>query len=504
MKSSNIWAYCRVSTRKAEQELSLEQQIGWAESFARQKGAKLTIFSERASAKTITSRAECVRMLQSLESAKPAERPELLLATSFDRLSRDITDTLILARSLRLAGVQLYVRDRGFIAMESFADQASIVGQAMGGHAENEARSNRIKASWQRRRLEGKPTSNKSPYGLQLQNERDIPEPESAPWVLQAFQWYVGGQGMPQIARRFQAGAPAHRVLTSRIGPDGTRVVRERHHVWEENRVRKLLEQRRYRGVLVEEALYDQVQELLRSKPKWRQQRNFEYPLSGAIKCASCGRSFHGHATGGAKRKKLANGAFSLYPNSKRFRYYTCTVCHYMINADQMELWFWSEMKCLAAHPSLVRKYFGEKKPKTAVSSRTELQSLNRELANLQTRRQRAWDIALDATGDTRSDLPEQLRRLSEQEGVIRDSIHRLESVDEHQETLARSIAGAKQLVADLRRLYDHAPYEQKRELCNAVVRALGGAVATKEGLVWLRDALPTRKHAASQESGVP
>lgn len=484
MTEKPIWAYCRVSTRKAEQELSLEEQESWARSFARQRGCSLVVFSERASAKTIEGRPECVRMLNALSKATA---PSVVVATSFDRLSRDITDTLVLARALRNAGTELYVRDRGVVAMDSFADQASLVGQAMGGHAENEARSNRIRASWERRRREGKPTSNKSPYGLQLQNETDVPAGEAAVWVRNAFAWYQSGIGMHRIAKRFQASAPEHRVRTSRIGPDGAPVVRVRKPVWESNRIRKLLGQPRYRGTIVEPDLYDQVQEILGARPRWKAPRKFEYPLSGAIKCATCGRSYHGHATGGTKSKRRADGSLAVYTNARQVRYYQCTVCHYIINASKLEQWFWRDIKALTASPELVSKWLADPHLPPSSDLESELSSLEVELARTERRRQSAWDMALDATPEIRIDLPKQLRQISEREATLRDRMNELRGIGDQTESMQRSASLARTLVQQLPALFDAADYEQQRELCSAMVRALGGAVATKTELVWKR-----------------
>src|SRR5260370_40904877 len=113
----------------------------------------------------------------------------MLLITSLDRVERDMTDILVVARSLLTLKVELHSRD-GLIPAGNFAERAALVGQAMGGEAENENRSKRMKASWERRRREGKPTSNKVPYGLQLVGERDEEEPKSGTWVRKAFDWY--------------------------------------------------------------------------------------------------------------------------------------------------------------------------------------------------------------------------------------------------------------------------------------------------------------------------
>lgn len=71
-------------------------------------------------------------------------------------------------------------------------------------------------------------------------------------------------------------------------------------------------------GTIVEPELFDKVQDLIRNKPHWNNAQKFEYPLSGAIKCAGC-------------------GCISWACNR---RYYACTVCHFMINAALLERWF--------------------------------------------------------------------------------------------------------------------------------------------------------------------
>jgi DNA invertase Pin-like site-specific DNA recombinase len=162
-----VWAYLRVSTAKGEQELSLEEQERWAREHASGLGETLQLFPERASAKSVIGRPVFQKLIAELEGLPSAKRPKQIAVTSFDRLYRDMTDTLVVARTLRSLKVDLYVRNVGVVKADTFAQRAALVGQSMGGEAENEARSSRIKASWERRKREGKPTSNKVPYGLQ-------------------------------------------------------------------------------------------------------------------------------------------------------------------------------------------------------------------------------------------------------------------------------------------------------------------------------------------------
>jgi DNA invertase Pin-like site-specific DNA recombinase len=492
--ADGIWAYCRVSTTKEEQELSLAEQERWAKGHSEALGQSLTAFQERASAKNTVGRPVFQHMMASLQDLPPARRPRQIAVTSLDRLSRDMTDTLLVARTLRDLGVELLVRDMGVLRADTFAERAALVGQSMGGEAENEARSRRARASWERRRREGKPTSNKVPYGLQLQNERDVPASESCDWVKQAFEWYAGGLGAHTIAKRFKDGAPPHRILTSQLGPDGKRIERSREHVWEYNRVLKLLRQRRYRDTLVKPELFDRVQELQATKPRWRQSRKGEYPLSGAVKCAGCGRSFHGRSSSSRMKKKLASGETTIY-STKRIRYYECIVCNLRINAEAMETTFRNEIGKLVGDKSLLRRWLAGERPSS------DLATLKREIASLEratspdsvaAARARVWELAL-AGPHAASDLEKQLAWLSAKNATDAHRLADLRARLANRESGNRSVDRVHQLLETFWSRYDKVTYEQKRELMSALTSALGGVNATKTRLVWHR---PLQKSA--------
>jgi DNA invertase Pin-like site-specific DNA recombinase len=82
------WAYCRVSTAKGEQNLSLEQQEVWARERCARDGLALTVFRERASAKRTIGRKEFKRMMSLPAEVAAARRPSLLLVTSYERSPR--------------------------------------------------------------------------------------------------------------------------------------------------------------------------------------------------------------------------------------------------------------------------------------------------------------------------------------------------------------------------------------------------------------------------------
>jgi len=487
------WAYCRVSTIKDEQELSLEEQSRWAKSFAKERGLQLLIYEERASAKSMHGRKEFIRMMSELIALPRDKRPALLLATSADRFARNMGDAIIAERALRDSGVSLYLRDSGgSLATHTFIGQATLVAMSMGSQAENEARSNRAKASWDRRRREGKPTSNKVPYGLQLRAERDIPAEGSAEWVRFAFNAYAEGIGMHTIAKRLRELAPSHRTVTTKLTNDGKPIIRERFPIWESNRVRKLLEQRRYRGVIVEPPVFDRVQALLAQRPHVKQKRTFEYPLSGAIKCATCNRSFHGHATGANRKKRLADGRIVVYTGIKRVRYYSCTVCNYRINAKQLENWFSADIHNLLADDWLLERWVhGERVARDAAAMRREIAALERETDEhvIADRKNKAWGLALGGQHASQ-DLERQLARIDTELEEQRARLEQLRKNVENQDTVQRSIKEARILLSRFSDLYSQASYNDRRELAHSLVHSLGGVIASKQGLVWSRNSV--------------
>ncbi len=356
---SSVWAYCRVSTRKEEQEDSLDVQQARARAFAAERDLEPRIFVEQASAKSLTGRPVLVELLSELEALAPKKRPKFLFVTALDRLSRDMVDGMYIGRSLRTLRVVLYVSGRGEVRLDTFAERAVFVGESMGGDAENEAKSKRMRDSWERRRREGKPTSNKVPYGLQLRGERDVAVPESAAWVTKAFEWYAQGDGTHVIGKRLADGAPAHTWLTSRVGDDGQRITKTRAGTrWEALRVAKLLRQQRYRETIVPADVFDAVQRRLKGLPKTGSRRVREYPLSGAMRCKGCARHLHGRATGAyTTGRARADGTRKRYTGRTRIRYYACVVCGYMLNAQRLEDRFFADVGKLIGSESLLRRW---------------------------------------------------------------------------------------------------------------------------------------------------
>lgn len=417
-------------------------------------------------------------------------RPSCLLITALDRLSRSLRDTLNVVEALREANVILYQRGFGPIATATFPEKAALAGMSLAGEAENYSRSVRAKMSWDRRRAEGKPTSNKHPYGLQLQGERDVPIKESAAWVRRAFEWYDSGMGMAGIAKRFAGGAPVHSWLTSKVGPDGERIRKTRTPTrWESLRISKLLKQKRYRGTIVSPELFDRVQGRIASKPKSGSRRKREYPLSGALRCEGCGRHLHGIASGGGA-KTLADGRKSSFVREK-MRYYGCLICEYRLNAKVVENGFFERIGELRADDAQLKRWILAEPLGTRdiTERRAELRKLELDLSDHQSSKliDRVFDLAR-AARLTESELRRQVERVKEELSKKQHRLSELRSALDKDDHAVRSYETARRLLSSFRRLYDAASYEAKRELVASLVDALGGATTSRDGMRWTRD----------------
>lgn len=245
----------------------------------------------------------------------------------------------------------------------------------------------------------------------------------------------------------------------------------------------KMLVQPWYRGTLIDPELFDREQQMIASKPRWRNDRKREYPLSGAIKCAGCGRSFHGCASGVSSKKQLADGTIRQYDRHS-VRYYSCTVCNYRINAEWLEREFRSQINHLVARPEELGRWvqatpYGSTKREIE----REVARLERESSDelLEKTQQRVWQLALDARIDS-ADLGQQLQRVKDDFASRSTQLADLRRQLVSRTTAQRTVERANELLANFWTLYDGASYEDRRELIAAVVQALGGAKAPRKG----------------------
>jgi len=173
-----------------------------------------------------------------------------------------------------------------------------------------------------------------------------------------------------------------------------------------------------------------------------------------------------------------------------------------MINANRVEKAFREDVSDVTARPAAIDEWLGRAPSNRGrASERAELRDLQTRLSKLAARRQRAWDMSLDAPDIVSADLPGQIRRINAEESEVRDRIVALESALSSDVVKARSLAATKRLLQDFWSLYDAAPYETKRDLALTVVEALGGLEVDRRGLKWPGRSLAIVENDASGQT---
>lgn len=186
--------YARYSS-SSQREESIEVQIRECTKFAEQNGyTVLKHYIDKAISGTTDKRPDFQQMIQ--DSKTRLFDTVLVLRT--DRFSRDVADSAAYKQILKNNGVRVIP------ITEDFGDNA--VGQLMGRIMESMAEyySNELREKVQRGQNinaeKGLWNGGSVPFGLRVsQDQRLEPDPDTAPFVLEAFKRYDAGATMTQI-----------------------------------------------------------------------------------------------------------------------------------------------------------------------------------------------------------------------------------------------------------------------------------------------------------------
>jgi hypothetical protein len=196
----------------------------------------------------------------------------------------------------------------------------------------------------------------------------------------------------------------------------------------------------------------------------------------------------HGVAGASSCKRILADGTVRRYTLNP-VRYYECFICNMRINAKWLETLFRDQVESLAARPQELRKWVqSEPFGSTRRDVEREITRLAREYSEdaLERRQKQVWDLALEAKIDSK-DLSEQLKRVKDEFARHQKQLSNLREQLTARTMTKRTQERAAELLKNFWKLYDAASYEDRRELITATVRALGGATATRDGIVWER-----------------
>jgi site-specific DNA recombinase len=409
--------YARVSTRRQEQEATIESQLAQLVAYAEQKGYELP--PERQFVDQAVSGKYLARPgLDRLRDAAMTGSFELLLCLSPDRLARSLGAQQVVLGELQGANVEVI-----FLNQPELGDspQAQLLLNIQGAFAEYERvlLSERMRRGRLYRLRQGQSVPHQAPYGYRYQAaKREQPSrwmvvPEEATVVEQMFVWYTQEPvTLGQIARRLN-----RQQIPS---PEGKR--------WYANSVGRLLRQPAYKGTayynrrqadysgvgwprhqgqgvlrfprhtprpagewieisvpaLVDELSWQAAQERLEMNARFAQRNSRRtYLLRGLLVCGTCGYTLQGRAQRGIVYYSCVHGGAHCPPGVPR---HTCSV-----RGDVVEPLVWQALAELLRDPQRVRDAWQALQAEQAATP-SEIQRWQQRQSLLRKQRQRLLD----------------------------------------------------------------------------------------------------------------
>ncbi len=234
-----VAVYCRVSTDRPEQSSSFENQQSYFTSCI-QAHPEWTLYriyaDEGITGTSVEKRPAFQEMLRDAE----AGCFRLILTKEISRFSRNLLDTIACTRMLRELGVGVLFLSNGIHTMHSDGELQLAIFSSI---AQEESRAISERVKWgQTRQMEKGVVFGHSLLGYRVKNGTITIEPQEADIVRRIFQAYaVEKKGITTIAR----GLEADGLCNSRGNP-----------VWTPGQVRKILQNEKYAGDLVQKKTY--------------------------------------------------------------------------------------------------------------------------------------------------------------------------------------------------------------------------------------------------------
>ncbi len=457
---STAWAYLVVSSEQQVETLDFQRR--WAKETAHQHGWHISEVFEGVSSGRDGARQLLQRLVERLKTLPREARPQRVLMIRLDRLGRGLgLEALAALAELVRLGVIVHTRQDGDYKISKASDSILPLMRIVTGGIENEARRDKARATYDRRRADGVVVGNKRPYGLQRVNGCDVAQEPQATTVRLAFELSANGYGLQAIGTRLRA------IAAPKLYANGRAHVTE----WTNDRVRKLLINRGYCGTLVDETLWHRVQRLRKGRPKTIDNAKHPWPLSGALQC-ECGRNLIGSLRGSPPRRVYRCTAVSVHGRS---------VAH---GAKTIESQFLKLLGRLAASSDLLKQYALSSFTGTRLKeeeAKVQLHGLEQRLKRHEVEHRRIWRLNADGL------LPDVhlARRLAEidaDRSTAEEDLRAIELELRERETEGKTLASASQLVAEAATLWPNAEIYQRQIAARALTRALGGLCVLEGG----------------------
>jgi DNA invertase Pin-like site-specific DNA recombinase len=443
-----VWLLAVVSS-DAQAE-TLEFQERWGQEIAAENGWTIERTFKDVSSGRDGARQILKDLLAELRALPKSARPTRVLLVRIDRLGRgDGLEIIATLSEIKKLGVKLHTREDGDLKLERASDALMPAIKSILAGIENEVRADRTRAGLARRRSRGLHHGN-APYGAILIEGRPVAyEPEAA-LVRELFSLRTQGWGYDRLARY-----AAERALPKRMRDGKTRQLR-----WGRSTIQRLLWCETLRAVVVDPELFDRVQMTKNPDFKSLRKQSWPFPLAHAVRC-TCGTLLSGQCSGRA---------------GYRIRYYVCRGVarhgyypHH--NAEALEGQFQRQLRRIRAREGLAYV----PRLNSALDTLREREGrVKAEVAALERRRQRAWEIG-EAGGIPAAEVKLRLSQIATDRERYEAELHRLQA-----EIRQATAAKAQQQVVEgilrgLERSWGSAPLECQQEAAVALGSIVGG-----------------------------
>lgn len=451
--------YIRVSTEEqAEEGYSLEAQDNSIRQFAQERGWELAgLYADEGLSAKDMKRPALKKLMSDLQ------RQEILLVWKLDRLSRSVRDTEEIFATLDKRSSHLVSVMEP--QLSTTGASGVLVRQITAVFAEHYRRNlaENVRHGMTQLAKQGRFFGGSAPLGYTLTDGNLVPN-EHADTVRRIYSMYIQGLGI--------------RSICATLNGEGLRTPRGKE--WSHHPVSHILQNPIYAGriayglresrtrkrpggplvvaegeheAIIDPASWQQVQDILaRRKRLPSRQVAGDYPLTGIIRCGLCGAALRG------LKRKRGRTAVKFWRREywcyRRTNTGNCKLHALMANRlesawlDAMQQW---------VHSDELREYL-----KVAANPKIDTVDKERELADIERRIVR-WSAAYEAGV---IELPEFQATVA----PLREQKKRLQAELQLQATpqTYRTVEEWRQAVDDLRRVWEEAPPERRKELAHS------------------------------------
>lgn len=232
---------------------------------------------------------------------------DMILVKSISRFARNTVDLLNTVRELKAIGINVYFEREN---INSISSEGELLLTLLASFAQEESRSTSENVKWGIRKNfeKGIANSTKAPYGYRWDGEKFRIIKDQAEIVKEIFRRYLDGESAYSIAKnlaehgvRGQTGNPIEqtsvKLILANPSYTGTRLL-QKYYI-SENQTRKrnkgelpmYLVDDMYEPIISEE-IHEKALEIMKKRAESMPNKNPKLtPLSGMVKCGTCGRS---------------------------------------------------------------------------------------------------------------------------------------------------------------------------------------------------------------------